>query len=174
MSFGSLTLTGEVLPTIYTSQKDASAYLQKENSFGDFSLDIIGQADREIDFGRYDNDGPDGLPNSGDDDGIVDCLFINIQTLPEGFFTSPEGGGDNLDFWSRDEAYRLTHRGNLGDETDPFDGTQFTVFAPTTNPGSGGATEETKGALIGPSVTGIRRRPDGVMLADITPPRWAG
>jgi M6 family metalloprotease-like protein len=29
-------------------------------------------ADQEIDFGRFDNDGPDGIPNSGDDDGSVD------------------------------------------------------------------------------------------------------
>jgi M6 family metalloprotease-like protein len=27
-----------------------------------------------IDWGRFDNDGPDGLPNSGDDDGVVDFV----------------------------------------------------------------------------------------------------
>jgi M6 family metalloprotease-like protein len=27
-----------------------------------------------VDFGQYDNDGPDGIPNSGDDDGIVDVV----------------------------------------------------------------------------------------------------
>jgi M6 family metalloprotease-like protein len=28
------------------------------------------------DWGRYDNDGPDGIPNSGDDDGFVDVLAV--------------------------------------------------------------------------------------------------
>ncbi|HLB37018.1 MAG TPA: M6 family metalloprotease domain-containing protein, partial [Gemmatimonadales bacterium] len=27
-----------------------------------------------VDFGQYDNDGPDGIPNSGDDDGVVDVV----------------------------------------------------------------------------------------------------
>lgn len=30
--------------------------------------------DDSVDFGQYDNDGPDGVPNSGDDDGIVDVV----------------------------------------------------------------------------------------------------
>jgi M6 family metalloprotease-like protein len=30
--------------------------------------------DSSVDFGRFDNDGPDGVPNSGDDDGLVDLV----------------------------------------------------------------------------------------------------
>ncbi len=30
--------------------------------------------DDSVDFGQYDNDGPDGVPNSGDDDGVVDVV----------------------------------------------------------------------------------------------------
>jgi M6 family metalloprotease-like protein len=38
------------------------------------------QLDPVVDFGQFDNDGPDGIPNSGDDDGVVDVVqFI----LPE-------------------------------------------------------------------------------------------
>lgn len=38
------------------------------------------QLDAAVDFGQFDNDGPDGIPNSGDDDGVVDVVqFI----LPE-------------------------------------------------------------------------------------------
>ncbi len=33
-------------------------------------------ADSLIDFGQFDNDGPDNIPNSGDDDGFVDALVI--------------------------------------------------------------------------------------------------
>ncbi len=38
------------------------------------------QLDATVNFGQFDNDGPDGIPNSGDDDGVVDVVqFI----LPE-------------------------------------------------------------------------------------------
>ncbi|NIQ55069.1 MAG: hypothetical protein GWN71_10720, partial [Gammaproteobacteria bacterium] len=40
----------------------------------DYVTAAIRQADATIDFGQYDNDGPDGIPNSGDDDGYVDGL----------------------------------------------------------------------------------------------------
>ncbi|MCK5381963.1 MAG: immune inhibitor A, partial [Candidatus Latescibacteria bacterium] len=42
--------------------------------------------DGEVDFSEYDNDGPDGLPNSGDDDGYVDMVFINLNSRPKRFF----------------------------------------------------------------------------------------
>ena len=44
---------------------------------GEFLRDALLAADGAIDFGEYDNDGPDGVPNSGDDDGFVDtAAFI--------------------------------------------------------------------------------------------------
>jgi M6 family metalloprotease-like protein len=49
--------------------------------------------DGVVDFGQYDNDGPDGVPNSGDDDGYVD--FVS--------FVQPEQGaecGVNGNIWS--------------------------------------------------------------------------
>ncbi|MCC6349588.1 MAG: M6 family metalloprotease domain-containing protein [Candidatus Eisenbacteria bacterium] len=40
----------------------------------------ISANDSSIDFGQYDNDGPDGIPNSGDDDGFVDFVsFVHSQ-----------------------------------------------------------------------------------------------
>jgi M6 family metalloprotease-like protein len=39
-------------------------------------VEAVQKADAEIDFGQFDNDGPDGLPNSGDDDGVVDAVFF--------------------------------------------------------------------------------------------------
>jgi immune inhibitor A len=49
----------------------------------DYPLNIWGMvamavelADEDIDFSQYDNDGPDGVPDSGDDDGYVDALII--------------------------------------------------------------------------------------------------
>ncbi len=44
---------------------------------GGFVRDVVVAANaRGLDWGRYDNDGPDGVPNSGDDDGTVDCAVI--------------------------------------------------------------------------------------------------
>ena len=48
------------------------------------ALEIIQDLDVDTDLGRYDNDGPDGLPNSGDDDGYVDFLFIVMRSTPPG------------------------------------------------------------------------------------------
>ena len=36
--------------------------------------------DGTIDWGQFDNDGPDGIPNSGDDDGFVDVLAVMHPT----------------------------------------------------------------------------------------------
>jgi M6 family metalloprotease-like protein len=44
----------------------------------EFTLDVLDQADSLFDFGLYDNDGPDGVPNSGDDDGSVDLLIFQL------------------------------------------------------------------------------------------------
>ena len=41
-----------------------------------FIWSILDDADTEVDFSLYDNDGPDGVPNSGDDDGVVDVLTV--------------------------------------------------------------------------------------------------
>jgi immune inhibitor A len=38
-------------------------------------------ADETVDFSQYDNDGPDGIPDSGDDDGFVDAVFITHSGL---------------------------------------------------------------------------------------------
>lgn len=36
----------------------------------------LADLDPGVDFGQFDNDGPDGIPNSGDDDGFVDVLQL--------------------------------------------------------------------------------------------------
>ena len=48
----------------------------------------IAANDAAIDFGQFDNDGPDGIPNSGDDDGYVDFVsFVQPQSGAECGFT---------------------------------------------------------------------------------------
>lgn len=57
------------------------------------SLDLV---DEEIDFARFDNDGPDGRPNSGDDDGFVDFVaFVHPD-----FGAECGGIGSHQRIWS--------------------------------------------------------------------------
>ena len=112
MSRGQLRVEGQVLPRRYSSLRPASAYLAPETGlrgrFGQFNLEILEQADVDVDMGRFDNDGADGIPNSGDDDGYVDVVFINLLTAPENFFVSRATGfaslGLDTDFISDDPA----------------------------------------------------------------------
>ena len=89
MSFGALRVRGQIAPRRYQSEHDAAAYLSEGSArsgrFGQFSLEILRQADADIDFSRFDNDGRDGIPNSGDDDGVADAVFIVTASAPPNF-----------------------------------------------------------------------------------------
>ena len=83
ISGGAFAMTGLVLDWA-TLPNAASYYEPVSDDFADrygkvdeFLRDALLAADGVIDFGFYDNDGPDGIPNSGDDDGFVDvAAFI--------------------------------------------------------------------------------------------------
>ena len=106
MSRGQFTLTGEVLPRWYAAHSNADVYA--ESGFGRFAREVIQAVDDDVDFGRYDNDGPDGVANSGDDDGYVDFIFIVSASAPTGFITEEATGVAQLglygDFVSQDRA----------------------------------------------------------------------
>ena len=44
------------------------------SNLGELLRLTLDASDASVDFGRFDNDGPDGIPNSGDDDGLVDLV----------------------------------------------------------------------------------------------------
>ena len=95
MSRGQFALTGEVLERWYVSDNDAQFYLadtRTQDSFGLFAADILRKVDNDIDFGLFDNDGTDGIPNSGDDDGFVDMIFMSMLTVPHGFLIGTATG----------------------------------------------------------------------------------
>jgi tetratricopeptide (TPR) repeat protein len=46
--------------------------------------EIFTELDPYIDYSQYDSDGPDGIPNSGDDDGIVDMILLCFRTFSSG------------------------------------------------------------------------------------------
>lgn len=112
MSAGQLRVGGQVLPKRYASRLPASAYIARTpgtlGQFGRFNLEILEQADADVDMGRFDNDGADGVPNSGDDDGYVDIVFINLLTVPRDFLIGGATGlaslGLNTDYLSDDVA----------------------------------------------------------------------
>jgi M6 family metalloprotease-like protein len=89
MSARSLKVRGKVASRVYTSADKAGAYLADDpTEYGDFarfSEELLRQADGDIDFSGFDNDGPDGIPNSGDDDGSVDAVFIVLASVPRNF-----------------------------------------------------------------------------------------
>ena len=99
MSYGQLTVNGTVFDWFGTAQNDTHYEgpagcngLCNSARVGEFIVETLDQADGSIDFGDYDNDGPDGVPNSGDDDGFVDFVA----------FVHPEAGGEcgNNNIWS--------------------------------------------------------------------------
>jgi M6 family metalloprotease-like protein len=55
--------------------------LSSADDVGEFIVELLTNADDgSVDWGAYDNDGPDGMPNSGDDDGFVDLLAVMHPT----------------------------------------------------------------------------------------------
>lgn len=63
--------------------------------------EALAKIDSLVDFGQFDNDGPDGIPNSGDDDGIVDMIMFAHPTKDGACGGYP--GGDpstNNHIWS--------------------------------------------------------------------------
>jgi M6 family metalloprotease-like protein len=100
MSFGKLRVRGEIAPQIYRSLQSAPAYLTgdptENGEYGRFALEILEKVDQDIDFSQFDNDGADGIPNTGDDDGIVDALFLVIASAPRNFLLGNATGVGGL------------------------------------------------------------------------------
>ena len=86
-SGGRFTVTGDVKDWLQTNVTllDAAGSVEGHGLTGD-SLSVhvarlIEQVDPLVDFGAFDNDGPDGVPNSGDDDGRIDLLSIKYAEV---------------------------------------------------------------------------------------------
>ncbi|HUV30291.1 MAG TPA: FG-GAP-like repeat-containing protein [Acidobacteriota bacterium] len=100
VSYGEFNVTGTVYGP-FTAAQTQAYYVQDDNGFGvdfptnasGFIYSILGVGDPTIDFSQYDNDGPDGIPNSGDDDGFVDALIV---IFPDG----DAAAGDNDNLWA--------------------------------------------------------------------------
>ncbi len=102
ISYGRFTVTGTVAAWRKLSQNDTFYEagcngLCNASKVGDLLKETLDLNDATVDFSRYDNDGPDGNPNSGDDDGFVDFVA----------FVQPESGGEcgNSNLWSHRYVY---------------------------------------------------------------------
>jgi M6 family metalloprotease-like protein len=122
VSGGKVTLTGDVMGWIRSDSSQASATGGDSGLGGSstpaFIMNLLSKI-QGVDWGKYDNDGPDGIPNSGDDDGFVDALAVLHPTSG-----AECGGADTKDrIWS--------HKWSLSDAT----GRYFTTTTPSANGG---------------------------------------
>jgi immune inhibitor A len=83
-SYGTLEVSGQVVGWL-RSEREYSYYVDGARglNFGNGDRNARGMAEEAlrladplVDFSAFDNDGPDGIPSSGDDDGYVDALLI--------------------------------------------------------------------------------------------------
>jgi len=80
VSYGQLEITGDVIGWIKMSGTTDDYKRYPDDSYGPETYNLITEAlsisDDTVNYGRFDSDGPDGIPNSGDDDGYVDQLVL--------------------------------------------------------------------------------------------------
>jgi M6 family metalloprotease-like protein len=103
ISGGHVNLTGTVMPWVRTGftavqATGASNGLGTDNQFGAYLTDAVARLDPTVNFGQYDNDGPDGVPNSGDDDGYVDVTVFQ--------FSGPAGSCGGPGIWPHRSVLR--------------------------------------------------------------------
>ncbi|MFQ6047355.1 MAG: M6 family metalloprotease domain-containing protein [Gemmatimonadales bacterium] len=81
-----LTITGEVFDWVRTNVTLAQAVgtsygLGDDAMTGQFLVEALSAADSTTDFSLFDSDGPDGIANSGDDDGYVDVVAFYFHEI---------------------------------------------------------------------------------------------
>ncbi|MCJ7629334.1 MAG: M6 family metalloprotease domain-containing protein, partial [Longimicrobiales bacterium] len=111
VSGGRLAMTAQALPWVRTSitlaQVVGTSYgLGDDAKTGAFLFEMLVAVDGSFDFGLFDNDGLDGVPNSGDDDGFVDAVafqFLEVSASCGGPGIWPHRS--RLEFWNEDEPF---------------------------------------------------------------------
>ncbi len=126
VSYGVFSVTGVVSEWIALSEDDTyyegsgNGSIPGSDHLDEALLEAMAGADGAIDFSQFDNDGPDGMPNTADDDGYVDFIM----------FLHPESGGecspasDNV--WSHKGS--LSYWGALSYESDDPSNSPGTPF----------------------------------------------
>ena len=93
VSYGKFQLTGKVYALIESqySVSDLDSIRKEEGWLNTLNHEMVAWAEDNLDLTQFDNDGPDGNPNSGDDDGYMDGLAINLFGYMDG-----SNGGNKL------------------------------------------------------------------------------
>jgi M6 family metalloprotease-like protein len=110
-SGGRFSVTGQTTPWIRTSLTMAEVVgsewgLGEDARTGSYLLEAVAAADALLDFSRFDNDGPDGIPDSGDDDGVVDAVavqYLEVAASCGGPAIWPHRA--SMGYWNNGEAY---------------------------------------------------------------------
>ncbi|HSW28055.1 MAG TPA: M6 family metalloprotease domain-containing protein [Longimicrobiales bacterium] len=110
VSGGRVKLGADVSDWVRSSLSDTAATAGQSGltvgSTGAFIVDLLRKLPPGIDWGAYDNDGPDAIPNSGDDDGYVDVLAV----LQPGQGAECGTTNRNYRIWSHRWALRYASR----------------------------------------------------------------
>lgn len=83
LSDGTLRLEADIFPPLVESKVsdiDIIESLDAEKNLLGLGRRLVDEWARRANLAQYDNDGPDGRPMSGDDDGRVDLLYVVIET----------------------------------------------------------------------------------------------
>jgi M6 family metalloprotease-like protein len=174
LSNNSLSMTGKILgwvrldsaETTYTGIPGTCSGnpFNTTNCNGIFSSDAItrmqagfrqalARVDNLIDWGQFDNDGPDGIPNSGDDDGYVDMIMFAHPTKDGACGGFP--GGDpaaNNHIWSHRFVLLtdyVTHSAAHAGNTSGFTKIHVRDYFATTARGGASACDTTQIMPIG-------------------------
>jgi M6 family metalloprotease-like protein len=112
-----VSVTGTVFPWVRTvTTRDAvvgtTFGLGGETALGPYMLDALAKVDATVNFGQYDNDGPDGVPNSGDDDGLVDIVVFQYAEI------AASCGGTGFGPWPHRSTVRSWTAGNAPWQTN--------------------------------------------------------
>jgi M6 family metalloprotease-like protein len=119
VSYGLLNMTGTVYDWVTLANNDA--YYEglpgcngtcSSAPLGELLFEVLSAKDGVVDFSQYDNDGPDGVPNTSDDDGFVDFVAI-VHSEYGGECTSTTNN-----MWSHNASYAGVHSSEQPYETD--------------------------------------------------------
>jgi M6 family metalloprotease-like protein len=99
-------------------------------------------------WSRYDNDGPDGIPNSGDDDGIVDVVAF-LQPVLDGACGSPGiwSHRGTIGIWNNGQPY-VTRTPRRDASGHPIPGQFIKISSYTIQSGVGGDDACTGGVIM--------------------------
>lgn len=70
----------EVLPSLVDSRKNVLSAAPSPQDLMEFAQAVLRTASQRSDLSRWDNDGPDGIPNSRDDDGRLDFVVVVVES----------------------------------------------------------------------------------------------